>query len=80
VRPLAGCELVWKKEGERFTAANDPARCRISRAASGTVNLELRAELAPGELALSDRSFDASGRLVYGNSADPFYRFIKRAD
>lgn len=81
VRPLAGCELVWKKDGERFTAANDPARCRIaSRITGSTVNLDVRAELAPGELAMSDRSYDASGKLVYGNPDEPFYRFVKRAD
>jgi hypothetical protein len=81
VRPLPGCELVWVKEGERFTAANDPARCRMpSRITGGTVNLEVRAELAQGELAMSDRSYDADGRLVYGNAAEPFYRFVKRAD
>jgi CpeT/CpcT family (DUF1001) len=81
VRPVSGCELVWKKEGDRFTAANDRSRCRVSsRITDGTVNLEVRAELAPGELSLSDRSYDAGGRLVHGHADEPFYRFLKRAD
>ncbi len=80
LRAATGCELVWKKEGERFTGANDAARCRASSRVTGaTVRLEMRAELTPSELALSDRSYDAAGRLVYGPPDEP-YRFVKRAD
>lgn len=82
LKPLTGCALVWKKDGERFTAANEPSRCRIPSRATGTMlNTELRAELSADRLALSDRSYDANGRLVAGNRDDePFYRFVKRAD
>lgn len=79
VRPLGGCELIWKKDGERFRGANDPARCRaVSRAGGGSVSIESRAELGPGDLAMSDRAYGPDGALVQGRADDPFYRFRKR--
>jgi hypothetical protein len=82
LKPLTGCALVWKKEGDRFTAANDPSRCRMpSRVTGTTVNIEMRAELTADRLALSDRSYDEGGSLVAGNrDEEPFFRFVKRAD
>jgi hypothetical protein len=77
--PMRGCELVWSKEGERFVGANNAKACRaISPATGGTLRMDLRAELSPDELALTDLSYDVAGRLVQGNSAEPFYRFKRR--
>jgi hypothetical protein len=78
LRPMAGCELVWKREGERFVGANEKARCRATARATGTpVNVEMRAELSPGELALSELAWDAAGQPVQADSAEQ--RFTKRA-
>jgi len=75
----AGCDMYWKKEPTKFVAENDKSRCRItSRVTGGPVTVEARAELTPSELAMSDRSYDPSGKLVYGHSDEPFYRFRKR--
>lgn len=79
VRPLGGCELIWKKEDERFRGANDPTHCRaVSRASGGSVSIDSRAELGPDGLAMSDRSYSPDGTLVQGREGDPFYRFLKR--
>ena len=81
LKPMEGCDLVWKKKAEKdaFEASNDQAECRVSsEAAGGMVRLKLRAELNPDELALSEQSFDPSGRLLQDEEADPFYRFLRR--
>lgn len=81
VRRLEGCDLEWSRSAEAFTAANDRARCRMpSRITDNMVSVEMRAELAPGTLALAERYYDAAGRLVHGHREEPFYRFVKRAD
>jgi hypothetical protein len=77
--PLRGCELIWTKEQDRFVGANDASACRATSATTGgTVRMDLRAELSPDELALTDLSYDVTGRVVQGNAAEPFYRFRRR--
>jgi hypothetical protein len=71
LRPMAGCDLVWTREAERFVGANDPARCRAtSRATGAPVPVQMRAELSPGELTLSEAEGGAEGTPV---------RYVKRA-
>jgi len=79
VRAQAGCELAWRRDGARFTGANERARCRaVARASGASVTIESRAELGPGELAMSERSYAPDGSLVQGRADDPYYRFRKR--
>jgi hypothetical protein len=79
LRPMQGCELVWKREADRFVGANDPARCRTtSRATGASVKLDMRAELTPDELALGERGYDSAGRLVEGDTGDALQRYTKR--
>ena len=41
-----GCELVWKKAGDEFTATQDPKRCgEVARAGPGVPAAELTPEL-----------------------------------
>jgi hypothetical protein len=49
VQSVPGCELVWKKVGEQFTATQDPKRCRDSATAAGAP----AAELSAGSLTLA---------------------------
>lgn len=79
LRPMTGCALVWKREGERFVGANERASCRASSRTTGsTVNVEMRAELSPGELALAESAFDSTGRLVEGDAEGTLQRYTKR--
>ena len=39
VLSVPGCELVWKKDGERFSAATDPKLCHDTSAAAVTAAL-----------------------------------------
>lgn len=79
LKPMDGCDLLWKKTDGGFEAANEQAECRVSsESAGGMVRLKLRAELNSDELALSEQSFDAAGRLLQDAEADPFYRFLRR--
>jgi hypothetical protein len=78
--PMSGCELVWKKKDDgTFEAANDQSACRVSSEAAGAmVRLKLRAQLSVDELAWSEQSYDAAGRLLQADAGDPFYRFRRR--
>jgi len=79
MKPLAGCEIEWKKDGERFVGANQRERCRVTSAAlGGSARMDMRAELSVNGLATAELAYDASNRLVQGHSAEPFYRFQKR--
>jgi hypothetical protein len=76
---MTGCDLLWKKTANGFEGANDADSCRVtSAAAEGTVRMDLRAELNQDELALSDQTYDLSGKRVQGSAGDPFYRFRRR--
>lgn len=76
---MRGCELVWTKTQDRFTAENERGTCMTTRPGTGPGYLELRAELTAEELALSDRLYDSRGTLIYGRSDEPFYRFKRRS-
>lgn len=78
--PMAGCELLWKKEEAKYVAANPTGGCRATiPALGGGVRLQIRAELAVDELSISEQAYNASGQLVQGNANEPFYRYRKRS-
>jgi len=77
--PLPGCDLIWTYKDGLFTGANDARSCRSTSSTTGcTIRMDLRAELTPDELALTDLSYDVAGKVVQGNAAEPFYRFRRR--
>ncbi len=79
VTPVRGCNLTWKKAGEKFTATNDPKTCRTtSRLTGGTVRVDTRMELEGNELSLAENASDTAGQLVAGRSDEPFIRFRKQ--
>jgi hypothetical protein len=62
----------------RFIGVNDSKHCQVtSHAVMGLVQLELRGELSSYELSLGELQYDSDGKLVAGNTAEPFYRFRK---
>jgi hypothetical protein len=78
--PLAGCDVLWKKDGMRFVGANPTGGCRATMPAlGGGVRLQIRAELSVDELSLAEQAFNAGGQLVQGDATEPFYRYRKRA-
>ena len=81
LRPRAGCGMTWTRSDKGFTAANDPASCRVSSRATGeALRAEQRMELTGDGLALLDQQRDAAGTLMVGTEKDPWYRFSRRAD
>lgn len=79
VTPVRGCNLTWKKTGDKFTAANDPKTCHTtSRLTGGTARLDTRMELEGNELSLAENASDAAGQLVAGRTDEPFVRFRKQ--
>ena len=72
---LAGCDLTWKKDGDKFTAANNRDTCRVNSGALGSVKVDMRVELGADELAIAELSYTAGGKLVQGDATEPYYRF-----
>jgi hypothetical protein len=72
---LAGCDLLWKKEGEKLVGTNSRETCRVSSASVGSLHTEMKIELNGDELAMSELGYTAGGKLVQGDASDPFYRF-----
>jgi CpeT/CpcT family (DUF1001) len=75
-----GCELMWKRDGERFVGTNDPRRCRGGAYGAGLAQLHHRAELGADELAIAEVAYDRSGHVVQGRTDDPFNRFRRRGE
>ncbi|HTW38797.1 MAG TPA: CpcT/CpeT family chromophore lyase [Steroidobacteraceae bacterium] len=76
VQAMRGCNLIFKKEGSRFTAADKPGRCNPDVSSTGVPeSLEMRVELSPDELAISMREVDSQGHALNGASGDPYIRF-----
>ncbi len=73
--PLAGCDLLWKKDSGKFVGQNSRDTCRVNSPALGTVKVEMRAELDPEGLALAELSYNMGGKLVQGQAGEPFNRF-----
>ncbi len=69
--PVVGCELQWRREGERFLAHNDPARCRELTGTGTSVPVDVKIELGPEEYVVT------TSRA--GSAPATSYRFRKRA-
>ncbi len=71
----SGCELKWEFADDKFTAHSSAASCR---GAAGTgARTEIKMELTPTELKLSERAFDSAGNVISGRRDDPFFEFRK---
>lgn len=81
VKTQTGCELTWTKTDKGFAGRNDVKLCRsTSRATGETLRVETQFELDADGLAILDRQYDATGRVVIGLQTDPWYRFQRHAD
>jgi hypothetical protein len=79
ISPVRGCNLTWKKSGEKFTASNTPKTCHsTSRLTGGSVQIETRMEVDASTLSLAESATDTAGQLVEGRTDDPFVRFRKQ--
>jgi hypothetical protein len=78
-KQMAGCDLDWKKDGEKWEGHNLKDGCRVTSGSLGSVKIDMRMELSADELAVAELSYGPGGKLVQGNAADPFYRF-RRGD
>jgi hypothetical protein len=76
---LQGCDLEWKKEGDKWVGANQRDTCRVTSGALGSVKMEMKVELSPDELAIAELAYNAGGQLVQGSAEDPFYRYRRGA-
>jgi hypothetical protein len=76
LRVLRGCSIIWKKTSDRFIGATNAGRCHENPSPEeGILQTEVKEELGPDELAISEMATDASGQLVRGRRDEPFYRF-----
>ena len=81
LRARPGCDLLWQRDGDGFKATLMNDACRASSRATGeTVRVTQRMQLGTETLNLFEQHRDAAGVIVYGAAADPWYRFVRRAD
>lgn len=75
IKLLAGCELVWKNDGGKFSAVNEMSRCHATPPeARGAIFERWELEVDSDVLSISERAYDAEGRLVVGREDEPFLR------
>ena len=80
LRPRAGCDLLFRREGDGFAAAST-GNCRASARDTGeALRVEQRITLDADGIALFEQQRDAAGQQVPGSEPDPWYRFARRAD
>jgi len=75
----SSCVIKWEFDGLRFNGISSPASCRAPAEAGISTFLELRFELEPHELRMSERSLDAAGNVLVGRRDDPLFIFRKTA-
>ena len=73
-KPMAGCDLLWKKEGDRFMGSNVREACRVT-SSLGSVRMEMKVELGADELSTAELAYTPGGKLVQGNAEEPFLRY-----
>ena len=76
----SGCELKWEYKDEQFIGQSSRTSCKSAPKAGLSRKVEIRYELEPETLNLSERSFDSKGKVVEGRTEDPMYRFRKVGD
>ena len=80
LRARPGCDMLWERDGKNFKASVGSG-CRASARDTGeTLQVEQRMQLGPERLAIFEQHRDANGVLVFGAAADPWFRYIRRAD
>lgn len=80
LRARPGCDLLWERDGKDFKARGGSG-CRVAARDTGeTLRVEQRMELGAEKLAIFEQHKDAAGVLVFGDAADPWLRYIRRAD
>ena len=82
LRLRAGCEWRFtREETGGFTAEGNPAACRVAARGTGeTLRAELKLKLDRDGIELLDVQRDANGVVMQGGEADPWYRYVRRAD
>jgi hypothetical protein len=80
LRARPGCDLLFERDVNGFKAAVGSA-CRASSRDTGeTLRVEQRMQLGAEVLAIFEQHRDANGVLVFGAAADPWFRYVRRAD
>ncbi len=91
LRARPGCDLLWSRKAadkgagkaqavDAFVATTGSGCRAASRSTGETLKVEQRMELDADGLAVFEQQRDAAGALVTGDLADPFFRFVRRAD
>jgi hypothetical protein len=68
VRALPGCEVYWRKDGDRFLGSIPDGACRVeSRRLGKTIIIDDDLVLTANEIWIGDRAEDEDGNWVFGN-------------
>jgi hypothetical protein len=80
LRARPGCDLLWERDGKNLKATGGSACRAAARDTGETLQVEMRMQLGPERLAIFEQHRDANDVLVFGAAADPWFRYVRRAD
>ncbi len=68
VRTVPGCEVYWRRDGDRFLGTMKDGACRVASPRLGrTIIIDDDLVLTRDEIWISDRAVDENGQWVFGN-------------
>jgi hypothetical protein len=75
---IPGCEVYWRREGDRFVGYMKEGACRVTSRRSGkTLVISDDLVLTPDEIWISDRAEDEDGNWVFGNKAGIHHKLAR---
>lgn len=78
IKPVEGCYVFWKRDGEKFVGYMPPNACHfVSKRSGKTIYATDSLMLSRDEIWIRDEAFDSSGTRIYGRE-DKVHHKLKR--
>ncbi len=78
LRTTPGCEVFWRRDGDRFLGTMKDGACRIASQRLGTtIVIDDDLVLTPDEIWISDRAVDEDGGWVFGNREGVHHKLLR---
>lgn len=78
IKPVEGCYVFWKRDGEKFIGYMPPNACHfVSKRSGKTIYATDSLMLSRDEIWIRDEAFDSSGTRIYGRE-DKVHHKLKR--
>jgi len=78
LKPMAGCDVNWRREGDAFVGAMTPGACRTTwPKTGGAVTVSNTYRLTADEFWFAERLTDESGNVVFGRADGVPYKLMR---